>query len=171
MTSRHLITAALLALSAPAAATNCDPMRLYREGVCDSRPPSIKNKNNDHLHLPPIEYDKPFVGTVIENAAKDMDDMANLCGVDPEAGGKLLGCARKFTHPTGERRCYIYIMPDSYLKQFAVTYDAVRRHEIAHCNGWPGSHPRPLEKSDKGIFDPNRTTPGTARDPNKAAGE
>src|SRR5262245_39981451 len=34
------------------------------------------------------------------------------------------------------------VAPASELKQHGVTVDAVRRHEIAHCNGWPGTHPK-----------------------------
>ncbi len=36
----------------------------------------------------------------------------------------------------------MYFAPADFLKQNRVTLDAVRRHEIAHCNGWPQSHPR-----------------------------
>ena len=52
-------------------------------------------------------------------------------------------------------RCYIYIAPSSYLQRNRVSAEAVRRHEIAHCNGWPAGHPRLLEWDGKGEFDPN----------------
>jgi hypothetical protein len=56
------------------------------------------------------------------------------------------------TNLTGEQRCYIYIAPKWYLDKFRVTADAIRRHERAHCLGWPKDHPRnavpPTTKAD-----------------------
>jgi hypothetical protein len=98
---------------------------------------------NDSLILPPAVYDKPFPGRVIENTAVDMDDMAGLCSPNPKAG-IAMGCSIHFDDSlTGKpRACYVYFAPDWYLQRFSVTREAVRRHEIAHCNGWPQSHPR-----------------------------
>ena len=176
MTSRHLITAALLlALTVPAAAITCDTERLQREDVCDPTTPTkgSRIRDNNHKILPPVEYDKPFAGTLIENTARTMQDMADWCALHPPR--EVLGCAFRFQNSKDEEpRCRIFIAPASELKQRGLTVDAVRRHEIGHCNGWPGSHPRSLEGSSKELFDPNpayRSTPGTARDPNKAAGE
>ena len=96
MTSRHLITAALLlALIVPAAA-------------------------GPATTLPPAQYDYPFPGTVVENVARDNTvDTANFCKPHPQAA-TVLGCAFSFTHQTtGERRCYIYIASDARLKKHA----------------------------------------------------
>jgi len=71
-----------------------------------------------------------------------MDEMADVCAPNPKAH-IAMGCAIHFVHSvTGKpTRCYIYIAPDYYLKRWNITTEAVRRHEIAHCNGWPGYHP------------------------------
>jgi len=97
---------------------------------------------NDHYILPPKEYDRPFPGTIIENTVIDQEQMAIVCAPNPKAA-VAMGCSRHYRHPSEERdRCYIYIAPDNYLNKYHVTVDAVRRHEIAHCLGWPQSHPR-----------------------------
>src|SRR5262249_49689383 len=141
----HGAAAALLALTAPAAAgdINCAPV-IGQLGSCGA---------NNHLILPPAYYDHPFDGVVIENAITDMADMARVCAPNPLAA-VAMACASRYTHPSGERRCYIYIAPDDYLNRYRVTIDAVRRHEVAHCNGWPQAHPRLLEGNGKGVFDP-----------------
>jgi hypothetical protein len=36
--------------------------------------------------FPPPQYDKPYPGRVVENRAKDMEDMAALCAPHPQAG-------------------------------------------------------------------------------------
>ena len=90
-----------------------------------------------------LKYDKPFAGALIDNTAFDMADMADLCSPHPHAE-RLLGCSVRFML-NNRPRCYIYIAADSYLKkykEYGITAEAVRRHEIAHCNGWPGHHPR-----------------------------
>jgi hypothetical protein len=122
-------------------------LRIGREGdvlglhggvdVCDP-----DQRNRDVVRAPPPIYDKPFEGTLIENIARDMFDMERWCAPHPRAGS-LIGCA--FTHEnpiSGEYRCFIFIAPDFYLKRWNTTAEAARRHEIAHCNGWPNYHPR-----------------------------
>ena len=115
-------------------------MRLWHEGVCDPRSPRERNPiNNDHKHLPPVEYDKPFVGTLTESRTKTMQDLADWCAPHPHAE-RLFGCARRFQNsPTERVYCQIFTAPDEQLKNYAVTYEAVRRHEIGHCNGGRGA--------------------------------
>jgi hypothetical protein len=38
-------------------------------------------------------------------------------------------------------KCEIFIGNDDVLRNADTTIEAVRRHEIAHCNGWPYHHP------------------------------
>jgi hypothetical protein len=74
--------------------------------------------------------------------AQSLDEMAELCYPHPRAG-KLLGCSFHFFHSvTSKPRCYVYIAPEFWLAHNGVTVEQVRRHELAHCNGWPGDHPR-----------------------------
>jgi hypothetical protein len=37
--------------------------------------------------------------------------------------------------------CHILIAPLKELQKSGYTLDTIRRHEIGHCNGWPGDHP------------------------------
>jgi len=97
---------------------------------------------NDDLILPPKRYDKPFRGNVVENTARDKDDLTELCWPNPLAA-KALGCSIHFSYsPQGPGTCYIYIADEFTLFWWKVSADAVRRHEIAHCLGWPADHPK-----------------------------
>jgi hypothetical protein len=87
---------------------------------------------------PPAQYDHPFAGKVFEITANTMAEMAVLCAPHPRAG-RLFGCG---PHGSPEE-CHIIIAPVDYLNIYGVTAEQVRRHEMAHCNGWPAHHPRP----------------------------
>lgn len=95
---------------------------------------------NDRYILPPAEYDRRFPGVVIENAMPDQTDMERVCAPNPKAA-IAMGCSSRYQRGD-ELRCYVWIAPDSYLNKYKVTVDAIRRHEIAHCLGWPQSHPK-----------------------------
>jgi hypothetical protein len=83
---------------------------------------------------PPPEYDRPYKGELIEIRA-DRERMDALCPKGP-LGWSTNGCA------LGDRtRCVIVIATDDLLPWWR-PYREVRRHEIAHCNGWPANHPR-----------------------------
>jgi hypothetical protein len=51
--------------------------------------------------------------------------------------GHALACAWRF--PGGET-CWIVMVPDDQIKAAGLPVELVKRHEIAHCNGWPGDH-------------------------------
>lgn len=96
--------------------------------------------------MPPANYDKPYNGALSEwrvalgraaskcNAlARDLGEPANnplMIG-----GRSLYGCAYPYK---GE--CFIVYSYDPSGKD-AKMADNVRRHEVAHCNGWPSWHP------------------------------
>ena len=113
-TSRHLITATLLlALTTPAAALD---------------------KANAAL-MPPKFWDHPFGGELIEKIVT-MEDMNRMCR--PRRNYQIIphGCSNpQFT------KCTIWILESAVLQKSGILIDVVRRHEIAHCNGWPGDHP------------------------------
>jgi len=140
-----LVATALLALSATAAeAVNCDADQVQYEDTCEPKPPPMGPRTagvmNNHI-LPPAEFDKPFTGRLIENQIDDMEEMANVCSPNPKAA-QALGCNQRYIHTvTGEVRCYVYYAPAWYMERHGVTIEAVRRHELAHCMGWPQSHP------------------------------
>lgn len=88
-----------------------------------------------YVLIPPAEYDKPFVGRLEEFVVKDQQELANFCW-----DLLVFGCARHW--PASENSpplCDIYLVPDELLRKHGLTADIVRRHEIAHCNGW--EHP------------------------------
>jgi hypothetical protein len=37
-------------------------------------------------------------------------------------------------------RCRVILAPEADVKAFGLPIDLIMRHEIAHCNGWPGDH-------------------------------
>jgi hypothetical protein len=144
VTSRHLITAALLlALTVPAAAV--EAIQCTKDGdVC------WVGKLNAEA-LPPKYYDHPFDGEVIENTV-DMKEMDRLCKPRRNPEVIPLGCA--FHYSNQPKSCYILIAPLAVLQKHRLVPETVRRHEIAHCNGWPWYHPRE-------VVDPNADpTPG-----------
>jgi hypothetical protein len=83
-------------------------------------------------YLPPLEYDKPFVGRLQEFIVKDRDELAGIC---PEIGA--IGCAGgKPATESDPPICVIWLAPDEIIRKFGLTTEIVRRHEIGHCNGW-----------------------------------
>ena len=84
------------------------------------------------MMIPPAEYDKPFVGKVEEFIVNDLDDLETACRQ------KMIGCARRWSASL----CVIYLASDDLIRKHGLpgqTIETLRRHEIAHCNGW--NHP------------------------------
>jgi hypothetical protein len=50
-------------------------------------------------------------------------------------GGGAFACARETSWG-----CRVVIAPEPDAKRVGLTRDILLRHEIAHCNGWPGDH-------------------------------
>jgi hypothetical protein len=87
--------------------------------------------------LPPLAFDHPYSGKqqVIRAGA---ELMAHLCP-RPDPGKRMTGCAVRVASGA---ECLIVIANDEILRSVGI-YDAkvILRHEIGHCNGWPGDHP------------------------------
>jgi hypothetical protein len=82
--------------------------------------------------LPPIEYDRAFAGVLLEIRG-DKQAMERVC---PKTSfGVTLGCA--YVH---ERDCTIVVANDNILSDAGWHYEAVKRHEQGHCNGWGKDH-------------------------------
>ena len=77
----------------------------------------------------PRQYDHPARIPVIEQVLSDIE-IRNRCGLF--AGG----CA--FYIDEGNKRKCLIILPAGS-RRYVAWY---RRHEVAHCNGWPADHPR-----------------------------
>ncbi|MFW6077512.1 MAG: hypothetical protein ACOC71_07150, partial [Hyphomicrobiales bacterium] len=77
-----------------------------------------------YIQPPPSRYDKPAGNVSVQYASKSQ--IGRFCG-NPLARG----CA--YAHPKG---CTIIVAPGT------TKASLLFRHERAHCNGWPKSHPR-----------------------------
>jgi hypothetical protein len=77
---------------------------------------------------PPHAYDHPYSGHVIERVIPLAQARA-LCGKRGVRGDACSWIERG--------ACYVVIPRGGPVKALA----SYRRHEVAHCNGWPTSHP------------------------------
>jgi hypothetical protein len=97
----------------------------------------VQPKRADLQLVPPEQYDHPFRGPgelrIIDAASQD--EVRQWCptAVFPKAGA--FGCAS--SKPWG---CQVAIASEADLKTVGLTRGMVLRHEVAHCNGWPGDH-------------------------------
>jgi hypothetical protein len=79
---------------------------------------------------PPAQYNHPYDGPVDERVMP-VAEVRALC-TSMGALGHLAACAW-----VSDGTCHI-VLPNDYQAPVS-TY---RRHETAHCNGWPADHPR-----------------------------
>jgi hypothetical protein len=77
---------------------------------------------------PPASYDHPYRGPVVQ-MVMPLASARRLCG---QRGAVADACSW-----TKNGRCYIVIPRGGPVKSLK----SYRRHEIAHCNGWPAHHP------------------------------
>jgi hypothetical protein len=80
--------------------------------------------------LPPPEYDHHYDGALKITVAETFAELADFCG-----RALKNACAK---HIDGGDRCLVYMIKEELLQW---TREIVLRHEIGHCNGWPGDHP------------------------------
>jgi hypothetical protein len=84
---------------------------------------------------PPAEYDHPYDGE-LELRRMSPKEIGISCPAAAHSKiGAALACAFVFTGS-----CSIYMAPDADIRKFGLTPEIVLRHELAHCNGWPGDH-------------------------------
>jgi hypothetical protein len=86
--------------------------------------------------LPPKEFDHPFAGELIVFTARDQDEVRAMCPRTQFPPLGALGCAPNI----GPGRCRIVLAPDADIIKAGHPPELVKRHEIAHCNGWPADH-------------------------------
>jgi hypothetical protein len=79
---------------------------------------------------PPTQYNHPYDGPVDERVML-VAEVRALCR-SVGASSPFVACAW-----VSDRVCHIVLPNDEQAP--VSTY---RRHEIAHCNGWPANHPR-----------------------------
>jgi hypothetical protein len=78
---------------------------------------------------PPARYNHPYNGPVVERVMP-VADVRALC-MSKGASARGVACSW-----VSDGACYIVLPNDEQAP--VPTY---RRHEIAHCNGWPADHP------------------------------
>jgi hypothetical protein len=88
--------------------------------------------------IPPEEYDHPYTkGKLIVYVASSPEEVRILCpGAPFHSQIGALGCA----HPRESFGCWVVLAPDAYITSRGFPPELVRRHEIAHCNGWGADH-------------------------------
>ena len=87
-------------------------------------------KPGTHLGRPPAKYDHPYDGQVVERVMPE-DEVRSAC---MSMGLDILTAACSWRINS---TCYVFLPTDGQ-----APVDTYRRHEIAHCNGWPADHPR-----------------------------
>lgn len=87
---------------------------------------------------PPPVYDYPYRGR-LELRLGTLAEVQHVCHTMEGivSAYRALGCAKKFSGST----CFVMI-PKIGGKITAHIQSQIRRHEIAHCNGWAASHPQ-----------------------------
>ena len=85
---------------------------------------------------PPSQYDHPYDGLVGERLmpVAEARVICNSLGASHSSADAPEGVACAWV---SDNTCFI-ILPDDEL----APVDIYRRHEVAHCNGWPADHPR-----------------------------
>lgn len=88
---------------------------------------------------PPAPYDHPYSGRLIERSLpqpliqKACDRLFARYGVTSKTSFNQHGCSA-----FRGKVCEVIVPNRTFM---GATPEAVRRHEIGHCNGWPASHP------------------------------
>jgi hypothetical protein len=125
-------------------------------------PPYFPSRARELRLAPPKEYDHPYTGPGVLRIiyAKSQDEVRQLCPrtVFPKAGA--YGCA-----PSNYEGCVVVIAPEADVKAVGLWMSLLIRHEIAHCNGWPGDHRGALPIEDWAVFDNSEDAPNTPLQP------
>lgn len=95
------------------------------------------------FNTPPPQYDYPYKGILWIERLPDLETLTVKC----KKPLMTIGCSAV----AGDYSwCRVFIVADDYIAKMPIqpreamglSYESVLRHEIAHCNGWPGDHPR-----------------------------
>ena len=86
--------------------------------------------------MPPPEFDHAYDGRVDVVTARDRDHVRELCP-GAKFGVTLGALACSIRYPAS---CTIVLAPEADIKATGVPLDVIMRHELGHCNGWPGDH-------------------------------
>ena len=94
--------------------------------------PSPSMPSPSQMYLPPAEFDRHYDGKLtVETVTSER--LRTQCA---NATQSSLGCAFP-----GPNRCRIILVDEASIRAVGWTLEGMLRHERAHCNGWPQSHP------------------------------
>ncbi|MBB5663267.1 hypothetical protein GGE68_001443 [Rhizobium leguminosarum] len=88
---------------------------------------------------PPARFDHTYSGRLMltqlpqSKMQKACQQLFAKYGLKDTTSFQQHGCAKAFPD-----RCIVITIDKTYM---GATPDAVLRHELGHCNGWPGDHP------------------------------
>jgi len=83
--------------------------------------------------LPPTEFDRPYTGELEIVRVPNLREVEAICR---KTG--IYACSGLLANGA---RCIVFILPDKQLKASGKNAIAfMSRHELGHCNGWPGNH-------------------------------
>jgi hypothetical protein len=95
--------------------------------------PAIAGKT-DTTWNPPTRFDHPYSGTMIIHRLPQAQIVKTCADVIGKRSMIQHGCSSL----PKDNRCEIWIVEKTYM---GASPESVLRHEIGHCNGWPGNHP------------------------------
>jgi hypothetical protein len=85
---------------------------------------------------PPPQYDHEYAGKLYISAENPLSTLETACSM------KTIGCAHvPYTHGLGANECMILLPKRETMDKMGIDYEALKRHEIAHCNGWRHTNP------------------------------
>jgi len=102
-------------------------------------PPVKAPAEKRYMILPPVEYDKHYDGDLTIKMVPSLEALYAACNIYNQP--LMLACSWH-----NAKSCVIYLLDDEMMRKRGWNTGILLRHEIGHCNGWPGDHPglRPL---------------------------
>jgi hypothetical protein len=102
--------------------------------------------------IPPPEYDHPYDGELITFPARDQNHVREICPRTKFPPMGALGCTilQKGT-------CWLVMAPDVDILKAGFPPELVKRHAIAHCNGWSADHGGALPYEEWAVAKPLST--------------
>jgi hypothetical protein len=131
MTKKTLTTLALLLASVPAHGQSM--------------------RSGDRL-IPPLQYDRPYQGSLVLKRGLDERDMPINCPMVPPFGYPRLGCSYRWPE-----RCVVFLADDKIIRAAGHTPSIIFRHEIGHCHGWGNDH-KGARSEEEAVRDAMRAT-------------
>src|SRR5262249_58987305 len=83
--------------------------------------------------FPPAEYDHYYEGDLTIRIVATIEELYAICQLKQP---NLLACTLRNHHS-----CVIVLVDDDVMRRRSWTTGMLLRHEMGHCNGWPGDHP------------------------------